>query len=177
MVLPSWDHDDDTLDNDYISYNGLRRDVRDYIGVLDFTANIHANHENASGVSVDPQVQELVDRIRDLTRKDLLTPAAPSPRIASPAEPFPGVVGESLSWGASPPSGGGASPETGGFRRPPCPLQREGESLCATTGFLGPTSSRSVLLRSRRAWLPVTGEYASTTTTTRLFRNVSSRVR
>ena len=66
LVPPSWDIDDDTLDNDYISYADLLRDVRDYTGVLDFTPN--APHENASGVSVDPQVQELVDQIRDLTR-------------------------------------------------------------------------------------------------------------
>ena len=42
------------------------------------------NHENASGVSVDPQVQRLVERIRDLTRKYLLTSAAPSSGAASP---------------------------------------------------------------------------------------------
>ena len=56
LVPPSWDIDDDTLDNDYISYDDLLRDVRDYADVLDFTANVPANHGNASGVSVDPQV-------------------------------------------------------------------------------------------------------------------------
>ena len=60
-VPPSWDIDDDTLDNDHISYGELLRDVRDYIGVLSFIANAPANHENAIGVSVDRQVQELVD--------------------------------------------------------------------------------------------------------------------
>ena len=67
LVPPSWDLDDDTLDNDYISYDDLLRDVRDGTDVLDFTANIPANHENASGVSAVPQVQELVDQIHDLT--------------------------------------------------------------------------------------------------------------
>ena len=63
LAPPSWDVDDDTFDNDYISYDDLLRDERDYTGVLDFTANAPANHENASGVSTDPQVQQLVDQI------------------------------------------------------------------------------------------------------------------
>ena len=67
-----------------LSYDDLLRDVRDYTGVPDFTANIPDNHESASGVSVDPQVQGLVERIRDLTRKYLLTSAAPSSGAASP---------------------------------------------------------------------------------------------
>ena len=70
LVPPSWDLDD-TLYNDYISYENLLRDVRDYTGVLDFTTDIPANHENASGVLADPQVQGLVEQIRDLTRRDL----------------------------------------------------------------------------------------------------------
>ena len=51
-----------------LSYDDLLRDVRDYTNVLDSTTNAPANHENASGVSADPQVQELVDQIRDLIR-------------------------------------------------------------------------------------------------------------
>ena len=61
LVSPSWDIDDDTLDNDYSSYDDLLRDVKDYTSVLNFTVNTPANHENANGVSTDPQVQELVD--------------------------------------------------------------------------------------------------------------------
>ena len=61
-----------------MSYNILQ-DLRDYTGVFYFTANIPANHENTSGVSADPQVQGLVDQIRDLTRRDLLTPTVLSP--------------------------------------------------------------------------------------------------
>ena len=109
LVPPSWDIDDDTLDNDYISYDNLLRGLRDYIGVLDFANNAPTNHENASGVPADPQVQELVDQIRDLTMRDLLTPAIPSPGAVSPAEPLPGAVREPLSGIASPPSEGGAS--------------------------------------------------------------------
>ena len=115
LVQPSWDIDDDIHVNDYISYDILLRDVRDYTGVVDFTANIPANHENASGVSADAQVQELADQSRDLTRRDLLMPAAPSPGASSPAKPLPGVVKKSLPGGASPPSGGGALPETAGL--------------------------------------------------------------
>ena len=114
LVPPSWDLDGDTLDNDYISYDDLLLDVRDYTGVLDFTANIPANHENASDVSADPQVQGSSDQIRDFTRRDLLTSAAPSPRAASPPEPLPGAAG-----GASPPRG--ASPKPEGARPAPMP--------------------------------------------------------
>ena len=66
--------DDNTLDNDHILYDDLLRDIKNYTGVLNFTANISVKHENASGVSADLQVQGLVDQIRDLTRRDLLTP-------------------------------------------------------------------------------------------------------
>ena len=112
LVPPSWDLDDETLDNDYISYNDLQWDVRNSTGVLDFIANTPVNHENASGVLADPQAQELVDQIHDLTGRDLLTPAASSSGTVSPAEPLPGEVRESLSGGASPPSGERASSET-----------------------------------------------------------------
>ena len=121
IVPSSRDLDNDTLDNDYILHDDLLRDVRDYTCVLEFTASIPANHENASGVSADSQVQKLVDQIHDFTRRDLLTPAAPSPGAASPAEPLPGAVKETLSRGASPPSGGGASQETGGLSPAPMP--------------------------------------------------------
>ena len=113
MVLPSGDLDDDTLDKDYISHDDLLRDVRDHTGVLDFNANIPANHENVSGLSADPQVQQVVDQIRDFTKRDLLTPTAPLPRAASPAKPLTGAIREPLSREASPPSRGGASPKTG----------------------------------------------------------------
>ena len=82
LVPQSWDLDNDILNIDYILYGNLLRDVRVYTGVLNFTANIPANHENASGVSADPHVQGLVDYIHDLTRKDFLTRAAPSPGSA-----------------------------------------------------------------------------------------------
>ena len=145
LVSPSWDLDDETVDNHYVLYDDSMRDVTDYTGVFDFTVNIPANHENASGVSAHPQVQELVDQICDLTRRYLLTPAAPSPEASSPAEPLSGKVREPLSGVASPPSGGRASPETLDLRRPPCRLWQKGGPLCATTGFIGPTSSRGVM--------------------------------
>ena len=125
-LLPlSWDPDDDTLDNntldnDYISYDNVLQDARDYTGVFDFTTNILANHDNASGVSADPQVQGLVDHIRDLTRKDLPTSAAPLPGAVSPVEPLLRAAGE-----PSPPSGGGASGETRTFFA--CPRTRYSE--------------------------------------------------
>ena len=127
LVGPSWDVNVVTLDNDYISYDDLLRNVRDYTGVLDFTANAPANHENASGVSAYPQVQELVDQIHDLTRRDLLTPAAPLPGAALPAEPLPGAVREPLSGGASPPSERGASQETEELSPALCQLHQKGD--------------------------------------------------
>ena len=42
---PSSDLDDDTLNNGYTLYDDLLRDIRDCTGLLDFTANIFANHE------------------------------------------------------------------------------------------------------------------------------------
>ena len=111
----SWDLDDNSQGNDYISYDDLLRDVRDYTGILDFTANIPNTHENASGVSTDTQVQRLVDQIRDLARRDLLAPAEPSPRVASLAKPLPGAAGGPSSGRSSPPSGGGASPPQKGL--------------------------------------------------------------
>ena len=74
LVPPSWDIDEDSLENDYITYGVLLRDVRDYTGVLDFAANTPANHENASGVPADTQVQELAHQIRNLTRRDCSRP-------------------------------------------------------------------------------------------------------
>ena len=92
-VPPSWDLDDSTLKNDFISYGDLLRNVRDNAGGLDFTANIPANHENASGMSADPQVHGLVDEIRDFTRRDLLMPAVSTPGAESPVEPLPEAAG------------------------------------------------------------------------------------
>ena len=45
LVPPLWDLDDDSLDNDYTSHDDILRDVRDCIGVLNFTANIPASHD------------------------------------------------------------------------------------------------------------------------------------
>ena len=124
---PWWDLDDDTLDNDYILYDDLLLDVKNYTGVLDLTANIPANHENTSSVSTDQQVQGLVEQIRDLARRDFLTPASPSPRAASPARPLSGAVGGPSSRGASPPSGGGALPKTGRLSPAPVPATEKGD--------------------------------------------------
>ena len=125
-VPPSWGIDDDTLDNDHISYGDLLWDVRDYIDAMDFTANAPANHENANRVSVDPQVQELVDSIRDLTTRDLLTPAAPSPGAASPVEPFPGAVREPCQGEHHRRVERGRRKKQSDFHRTPCHLQQEG---------------------------------------------------
>ena len=81
-------------------------------------------------MSADPQVQELVDQIHDLTGRDLLTPAALSPGAASPAEPLPGAVKEPLSRGASPSSEGGASQETDELSPAPTPAtSRRGAAM------------------------------------------------
>ena len=119
LVPPSWDLDNDNLDNDHILYGDLFRNLRNHTGVLDFTASIPANHENASGVSADPQVRRLVDQIHDLIRRELLTPSAPSPGAVSPEERLPGAAGGPSSGGASPPSGQGASAKTGGLSPSP----------------------------------------------------------
>ena len=118
---------------------------------MDFTANAPANHENASRVSADPQVQELVDQIRDLTRRDLLTPAAPSPEAASPAEPLPGAVREPLSGGVSPPSEGGALQETEGLSPAPMPATSRRGAAMRNSRVHGPN------VVTRRATAELTG--------------------
>ena len=164
LAPPSWDIDDDTLDIDCISYDDLLRDVRDYTGVLDFTAHAPANHENASGVSADPQVQELVDQIRDLTRRDLLTPAAPSPEAAAPAEPLPGAVREPLSGEPHRRVKGERRKKQRHFPRPPCRLH---EKVGPYAQQQGPSAQRRHAACCRRAHgrgYPLQ-EYAQTTTT------------
>ena len=175
------------LDNDYISYDDLLRDVRDYTGVLDFAANAPANHENASGVSADPQVQELVDQTSDLTRRDLLTPVAPSPGAASPADPLPGAVREPLSGGASPPSEGGASQGTEGLSPAPLPAtSRRGAAMpnnrvhrtdVVTRRAAAELTGAATRYRGVRPNINNMTTTTSTTTTTGLWRNFSSRVR
>ena len=132
LALPSWDLDDvHSGQRTYLSYGDLLWNIRNYTGVLDFTAKISADHENVSSVSADPQVPQLVDEIRDLTWRDLLAPAAPFPGVASPAEPLSGAVRELLSGGAPPRKGGGASPGTGGLL--PAPVSataRRGTVMC-----------------------------------------------
>ena len=56
-------------------------------------------------------MQELVDQIRDLTRRALFTPAGPLTGAASPAEPLRGAVREPSSGEAPPPSKTRASTE------------------------------------------------------------------
>ena len=100
-----------TLDNNYISYDDLPRDVRDTTGVLDFIGNTPANHENASGVSGDLQVQVSVDQIHKCTRRKCFTHAALSLGAASTVEILLGAAGVSSPGGASPWSGWRALPE------------------------------------------------------------------
>ena len=134
LLPPSWGIDDDTLESNYIPYDNLIKDERNYTGVLDFTVNIPAGQENASGVSADPQVQELVNQICDLTRRDLLPPVATSPGAASSAKPLPGTVSEPLSGGASPPCRGGASPQIAGPLPAPVPaIARRGAAVGSKT--------------------------------------------
>ena len=49
LVPPLWDLDDDSLDNDYTSYDDLPQDVRGCTSVLNFTDNIPGSHD-ASGL-------------------------------------------------------------------------------------------------------------------------------
>ena len=89
-------------------------------------------------MSADPQVQELVDQIRDLTRRALHTPAGPLPRAASPAEPLRGAVRGPPSREASPPSKTRASTEIA--RPSPAPVSA--------------TARRSAALRNNKIHRP-----------------------
>ena len=92
-------------------------------------------------------------------------PAEPSPEAASPVEPLYGVAGGPSSWGALPPSGGGASLKRGELSLPHVPATATEGPLRATTVFLDPTLSRGVFPWNGRARFPVKGEYVPTTTT------------
>ena len=48
LVPPLWDLDDDSLDNDFTSYDDLLWGVRDCTGVLNFTAKIPVSHDARS---------------------------------------------------------------------------------------------------------------------------------
>ena len=139
LIPPSCDLDDDALDNNYISYDELLRNIRDYNGVLDFTIGIPSDHKNASGVSVDPQVHGLVDQIQDLRFSDARCTFSWS-RITSGT--FAQSSRGTFVRGVSPPIKGGASPEPGKLSPALCQLQQEGGSLYARAGLLGPSASR-----------------------------------
>ena len=63
-------------------------------------------------------MQGLVNKIRDLTRRDLLPPAAPLPGAPSQAESLPGAVTEPSSGGVSPPFAAEHRPKQVDFRKP-----------------------------------------------------------
>ena len=120
----------------HISYDDLLRDMVDNAGVLNSTTNIPAHRVNASGVSADPQLQGLVYQVHYLNRRDLITPAAPSPGASSPVEPLPGAASGASSGGASPPSGGRASPGIGGiFPAPVAAAARKRTAKCNNSFF------------------------------------------
>ena len=164
LVPLLWNLYGDTLDNDFILHDGLLRGITGYTDVLDFTTNIPANHENTSSVSADPQVQGLVDQIRDLTRRDLL--AAPSPAAILPAESFPGAARGPASEGALPRSRGGASLETKELSPGPVPATARRGTTMHDNRIPRPNIVTRRTPWSRRARLLGTGAYAPTPTTT-----------
>ena len=177
LVPPSWDLDDDTLNNDYVSYDELLRDVRNYTGVLDFTADIPPHHKNASGVSVDPQVHGLVDQIQDLSF--FLRPLHLFLEPQHQWNVYPEQWRDLRQGRYHHRVKRGRRPDQGDFRRPPGQLQQEGGMLYATEGFLGLLVSRGVLPRRCQARLLTTqdqprssggtfpGEYATKLRNTR----------
>ena len=77
--------------DDYASTDNLLRDARDYTAVLDFNANIPAEHANADTVDGGPGMEPILKHIRDITRKDLLIPPGESSSGgASSVETLPG---------------------------------------------------------------------------------------
>ena len=71
-------------------------------------------------------------------------PAEPSPEAASPVEPLHGAAGGPSSWGALPPSGGGASLKRGELSLAHVPATAREGPLGATTGLLDPVVTRRV---------------------------------
>ena len=59
-------------DHNYITDDDFLRDVRNLISVLDPLPGASADHITAGGLSTNPQVAELLNRISDITRRDAL---------------------------------------------------------------------------------------------------------
>ena len=163
LVPPSWDLDDDTLNNDYVSYDELLRDVRNYTGVLDFTADIPPRYKNASGTWFSRP---------NPTSQFFFTPAAPFLGAASPVERLPRAAGGPSSREVSPPSEVGASPEPGGLSPAPGPaIGRRGNAI------RNRRIPRSIGITWRAPAAVPSAVTDDPRPTTQLWRDVSRRVR
>ena len=126
---------------------------------------------------------------KDSANSNLATLMAPAeslpgevrePLSGGASTPLSGEASTSLSGGASTPSGVRVSPETTRPSPAPVPATEKRGPLYATTGPIGPTSSRARLLVTREyapTKITTTTTTTSRTTATRLWRNISSRVR
>ena len=83
-------------ENDFASCDDLLPDARDYKAVVDFNANIPSECANVVSVDGSPEIENLLRKIHDVTRKNLLisqaSPGDPSSGGASPGEGSPGAV-------------------------------------------------------------------------------------
>ena len=79
--------------DDYASADDLLRNARDYTAVLDFNVNIPAEYANADSVNGGPGMGQILEQIRDVTKKDLLIPPGESSSGgALSVETFPGGI-------------------------------------------------------------------------------------
>ena len=142
--------------HNYITDDDVLRDVPNLTSVLDPLLGSTTDHNTAGGLLKNPKVVKLLDRICDITRRDML-------QERGPGQPSEGVPSEGVSLDGAMPGGAPlekvllghpVSPEAAPFEAPPAgalPLQQRSHScLDVTTDFTrwGAAAARSLLGRN-----------------------------
>ena len=137
------------LVDDYTLTDDLPRDARDYTAVLDFNVNIPAEHANADSVDGGPGMEQILEQIRDVTRKDLLIPPGEfSSGRALSVETLPGGTLPETSSPSSAPH-----PMPAGDQAAPVPSPASSEVAARRTPRPAPRSEPA-LTRARAASVP-----------------------
>ena len=137
------------LVDDYASTDDLLRDARDYTTVLDFNVNTPAESDNADSVDRGPGMDPILEQIRDVTRKNLLTPPDESSSGgASSVDTLPGRILPETSLPSSAPD-----PMPVGDQSAPAPSPAPSEAAARRTARLAPRSEPA-FTRARAASVP-----------------------
>ena len=97
LESPSYDFSDDTLDDNYVSHNGMLRDMQNYTSALDFGVDTPAGTTKfLLPQQASPDVTSLggaspaISPSRGVTQEESSTPSAPAPAPARALAPAPG---------------------------------------------------------------------------------------